>query len=417
MKRRQCLQALAALTLATRTASAQSTSIAIVGARLLRGKEPPLDDSVIVIDAGRIRYVGNDAGQAGGAERIEARGKTITGGFVDLLTRIGAVEIDLEPSTRDDSESPREPDDPVRAAFRTADGYNSASTVIRVTRMEGITSVGVVPIEGLVTGQSCWADMDGTLPEDAIAREKLALHIMIDDPWHSEYEKSRGTVLLRLRELFDDARAYRANRAAYERRQLRELTTSRLDLETVVQALEGALPVVFHVDRASDIASILALSKEQKLRSVLASAAEGWKVAARIADARVPTIVYPFDHGPRTFSALGAREDNAALLHKAGVTLALSTGDTHNARKLRQAAGNAVRAGIPHDVSIDAVTDAPARILNMDTYGAPKQGRVANLVVWSGDPFEISSRAERVFIRGRAVELRSRQTALFERYR
>jgi imidazolonepropionase-like amidohydrolase len=422
LSRRRALQALAggaaALAMPALLAEAQQKSVALVGATLLRGVEPPLAKSVIVIEGGRFTYVGDDEGRVGGAERIDVAGKTLTGGLIDLLTRIGAVEVDLEPQTRDDAEQPREAEDPVRAAFRTADGYNPASSVVKVARIEGLTSVGVVPVEGLVTGQSCWVDLDGALPDEAIARANLALHVAFDDPWHSEYEKSRGTVMLRLRELFDDARAYRQNRAAYDRRQLRELDQSRLDLEAVVQALEGTLPVVFHVDRASDIVAVMALAKEQGVRAVIASAAEGWKVAARMAEARVPAIVYPLDHGPRSFAALGAREDNAALMHAAGVTLALSTGESHNARKLRQVAGNAVRAGLPHGAAIDALTDTPARIMGMNqSYGIPKSGRIANVVVWSGDPLELSTHAEKVFIRGRAVDLRSRQTALFERYR
>jgi imidazolonepropionase-like amidohydrolase len=242
--------------------------------------------------------------------------------------------------------------------------------------------------------------------------------VNLHDAMHGVFGQSRGTAWLRLRELLDDAKAYRANRGGYERRQVRELGASRLDLEVVVRALEGRLPVVFHVDRASDIVTVLALAKEHGLQAVLASAAEGWKVADAIAKAKVPAIVYPLDHGPRSFAALGAREDNAALLHQAGVTLALSTGESHNARKLRQEAGNAVRAGLPKGAALAAVTEAPATILGMaQDYGAPKAGKIANLVVWSGDPFELSTRVNQVIIRGRAVPLRSRQTALLERYR
>jgi imidazolonepropionase-like amidohydrolase len=95
----------------------------------------------------------------------------------------------------------------------------------------------------------------------------------------------------------------------------------------------------------------------------------------------------------------------------------MSTGESHNARKLRQVAGNAVRAGLPHAAAIAALTRAPAQIFGLADYGAPAAKRLANLAVWSGDPLELSSRCERLFIRGREVGLRSRQTALFEKYR
>jgi imidazolonepropionase-like amidohydrolase len=398
-----------------RPTASDGESWALVGASLLRPDALPLEGSVIVVRGERVAYVGSDAAQAHGARVVPAQGRVVTAGLCDLLTQIGLAEVLLEPSTRHDQ---HESKDPVRAAFQAADGYDPASSLVAVTRIAGITSVGVVPAGGLVAGQSAWIDLDGDVPERAIARPSLALHVVVDDAALGGTETSFGTVLLRLRELFDDTRAYRQKRDAYERRQLRELGASRLDYEAMARALDGKLPVVFHVDRASDILGTLALAKAHGLRAVLASAAEAWKVRRALAEARVPVVLYPFDDKPRSFAALGARADNAALLHAAGVTIALSVGSSHNARKLRQVAGNAVRAGLSLSAALDAVTAAPARIVGMDAdYGTPNVGRIANLVVWTGHPFELSTRAESVVIRGRAVPLRSRQTALFERYR
>jgi imidazolonepropionase-like amidohydrolase len=368
---------------------------------------------VIVVRNGTIASEG-EPGPSPDAHVIDATGRLVTAGFVDLATQTGLVEVDLEPSTHDDVQSKKHE---VRAAFRAADGYDPASSVVPITRKQGVTSVGVLPAGGLVSGQSAWADLDGSDAADALALPEMALHVVLGDPWTWQ-DMNRATAMLRLRELFDDARAFEKNAAAFERAQVRKLAASRLDLAVVVRALRGKLPVVFHVDRASDIQNVLALARQHKLRAVLASAAEGWKVAAAIARAKVPCIVNPLDHGPRSFSALGAREDNAARLHAAGVSVAITTGETHNARKLRQVAGNAVRAGLPREAALAAVTLVPARIAGLEArYGTLEKGKVANLVVWSGDPFELSSRAEHVVVRGRPVSLRTRQTALFERYR
>jgi imidazolonepropionase-like amidohydrolase len=388
---------------------------AIAGGRLLRPGQPALDSARIEIADGKIGAV--STGAAASAEGvIDARGKIVTAGFTDLLTSVGLIEIDLERSARDDIEATK---DPVRAAFLAADGYNPASSVIAVTRREGVTSVGAIPHGGLVSGQSVWADLDGATADEALGEKHLALHVFVDDgSWYGGSRLSRGTALLRLRELFEDARAFKQNAAQFERRQLRRLAASRLDLAALRDALDGRLSVVFHVDRASDILAVLGLAKTHKLRPVLASAAEAWKVAREIAAAQVPVVVYPLDNLPRSFAALGSRDDNAALLSKAGVRLALSTGETHNARKLRQVAGNAIRGGLDRDQALAAVTREPARAVGLEKrYGSVEPGRVANLVVWSGDPFELSTRAEAVIIRGRNVSLRSRQTALFERYR
>lgn len=196
------------------------------------------------------------------------------------------------------------------------------------------------------------------------------------------------------------------------------MSASRLDLAVVGQVLAGKLPVVFHVDRASDILVVLALASEWKLRAVVASAAEGWRVAERLAAAKVPVIVNPFDDLPRSFAALHASEANAARLAAAGVVVCLSTGETHNARKLRQAAGNAVRAGLPYDDALRAVTSSPARAFGLEArYGSVEPGMLANLVLWSGDPFETRVRPTALYVRGRQIALRSRQTTLFGRYR
>jgi imidazolonepropionase-like amidohydrolase len=426
--RRTCLGGLGAILTSAAAGSARGqakeiTPVAVLGGKLLRPDDEPLDDAVVVMKGDRITYVGTDTGKAKGATQHDVSGSRITAGFVDLLTQVGVREVSLEKSTVDTAERT---DDPIRAAFRTADGYDPMSTLVPIARRGGLTSVGVVPgpiplageqTMGLVTGQSAWADLAGDVPDEAIARESLALHIHLDDASLGHYGHTRGTIMLRLRELFDDARAYEKNKAAYTKGQLRELGTSRLDYEVVVRALAGTLPTVVHVDRASDIVNVLALAKANGLKLVLASGAEGWRVAKRIAKADAPVILYGLDHGPRSFSARYAREDNAKRLHKAGVRVAISVGSAHMARKLPQVAGNAVRAGLPYRAALDAVTRAPAEMLGMTDYGAVAPKKIANVVVWSGDPFELSSRATHVFIRGEKQSLRTRQTALFERYK
>jgi imidazolonepropionase-like amidohydrolase len=391
--------------------TAESTPIAYAGATIHTGTGEVLTDATIVVAQGKIVSVGKGAAAPAGAETVNAKGMIITPGLVDALTSVGVVEVDLEDSTRDDHQASG---DLLRAGFRAADGYNPASTVIGVTRAAGLTSVGVIPTGGLVAGQSAWADLDGATAAESIAASPLALHVHLGAGAAGD---GHATAILRVREAFDDARFFQKNRAAYDRNQTRRFAPSRLDLEALAGALDGKLPVVFHVDRAADILAALGVAREFKLRPVIAGGAEAWKVARELAAAKVPVIVYPLQQ-LSSFDAIGAREDNAARLFAAGVPVALSTGDTHNARKLRQVAGNAVRGGLPHDAAIAAVTRVPAEALGMGArYGTLAPGKVANLVVWSGDPLEIATRVVDVVIRGKRVPLRNRQTALFEKYR
>lgn len=387
--------------------------LAIVGATIHTGAGDVIEDGTIVVAQGKIREIGKTVAAPAGAQVIAGKGMVVTPGFTDALTSLGLVEVELEYTTRDDRQGGK---DPIRAGFRAADGYNPASTAIPVTRAEGVTSVGVIPTGGLISGQSAWADLDGATAADAIAAAPLALHVHLDAG--DEEQGGHATAILRVREAFDDARTFAKTRASWEKNQSRPFAPSRLDLEALQRALGGKLPVVFHVDRAADILAALAVAKEFELKPVIAGGAEAWKVAPALAAAKVPVIVFPLVSGPESFDALGGRPDNAARLHAAGVPLILATGDTANTRKLRQVAGNAVRAGLPHRAAIAAVTSAPAEALGLGArYGTLAPGKTANLVVWSGDPLEISTRVVQVVIRGQSVSLRSRQTALFEKYR
>ncbi|MBK8994190.1 MAG: amidohydrolase family protein [Myxococcales bacterium] len=415
---RRSLLALSALTLAPSAlgqAKAEERPLVIRGARLLRAGSPALDDALIEIRDGKITRVQAGGAAPAGAEVVEGAGKTLTAGFIDLLTGVGLVEIDLEASSRHaEHASP----DPIRAAFRAADGYDPAASAVAVTRGGGITSLGIVPRGGLVSGQSAFVDLVEEATPTPVVVPRLALHVAIDDAWLESDHASIGSTLLALRELFDDAREFKKNPGGFDKNQMRKLVASRLDLRAVGEALAGKLPVVFHVDRAADILAVLALAKENKLRVLLASAAEGWKVADAIAKAKAPVITYPLDNLPRTFSARHVKDDNAARLHAAGASVIITSGETHNARKLRQIAGNAVRAGLSPDAALDAVTRAPARAFGLDArYGSVEPGRVANLALWSGDPFELSTKLEALIVRGQRVSLASRQTALFERYK
>lgn len=386
--------------------------LAIVGGTVHLGTGEVIDKGVILIEGGRIQRVGKGLVPPPGAEIIDAQGAIVTPGLVDALTGIGLVEVAAESTSRDDNLGGA---DLIRAAFRVVDGYNPASVTIGVTRAEGVTSVGVIPSGGLVSGQSAWADLDGATASDAIAQAPLGLHV------HLQVDaKGAGhaTALLRLREALDDARTFATHRAAWERNQSRPFVASHLDLEALGLALERKVVVVFHVDRAADILAVLTVAREFQLRPVIAGGAEAWRVADTLAQAKAPVIVFPLVTGPESFETLGAREDNAALLAAAGVPVILSTEETHNVRKLRQVAGNAVRAGLPHATALAAITRVPAEALGMGArYGTLAPGKVANIAIWSGDPLEISTQVRALIIHGRPVSLRNRQTALFEKYR
>ncbi|HEX3557416.1 MAG TPA: amidohydrolase family protein [Thermoanaerobaculia bacterium] len=406
----------ALLALAVLTAPALAETVAITGATIhTAGPQGTIQNGTLVIENGRIRAVGGPAVPVpAGARRIDARGKVVTPGLFDSLSTLGVVEVGAVEGTRD----ARVQDDRVTAAFSVADALNPRSVLIPVNRIEGLTRAVVAPGPGksLIAGQGAIITLGG--PGDFLVRSPVAMFAVLGESGSRLAGGSRAAALLRLKEAFQDALDYAANRKAFDAGDRRPYVLSRLDLEALLPVVRGQLPLVVAVDRASDIETVLRFAKEWKLKLILSGVTEGWKVADQIAAARVPVLVNPMEDRPDSFESLGATLENAARLHKAGVTLAFATGDAHNARNLKQAAGNAVANGLPWDAALQAVTAAPARIWGIaDHYGTLEPGKDADVVIWDGDPLELTTFADAVFIRGREMPMKSRQTELRDRYK
>lgn len=388
-------------------------SVAITHARVyVPGDRPPLEDATVVLSAGKVLAVGTDVAIPPGARTIDAHGKVVTPGFIDADTDVGTVDVELEaPSNDTDARSEMTP------AMRMVDGYNPRSIVIPITRARGVTSVVVAPRRGVLGGQSAFVDLAGDTLAEAVVRPVLAQRAQVDDETVQEAAGTRGGLWLMLREALEDARFYSTHRAQYDANGVRQLSLRRLSLEALVPVVRGEQPLVVWAHRASDIEAVLRLADEMKLKVVLEGASEAWMVADDIARHKVPVIIDPLQDLPSRFDRLHARSDNAALLARAGVSVVLSTFAAHQARLLWQRAGNAVRLGMDYDEAIRAVTEAPADAFGLKGYGRLEKGAVGNVVVWSGDPLETSTRVEHVFVRGREESLETRQTLLLQRYR
>lgn len=177
------------------------------------------------------------------------------------------------------------------------------------------------------------------------------------------------------------------------------------------------MPLAVQASRASDLLAAMRLAEEFKIRLVLVGASEAWLIADHLAAGKVPVVVKPLTNIP-TFESLGATLENAARLSRAGVTVALASFDTQNSRLLRQEAGNAIANGMDRDAALRAVTLTPAQIWGVgDRVGSLEVGKDADIVIWSGDPFELTTGPERVFIKGREMPRDTRQTQLLEKYR
>jgi len=388
-------------------------TIAITGGTVYPVSGPKIDHATVLISGGRITAVGTNVAIPAGATRIDAAGRWVTPGLIDGAGNMGLREISAVQNTNEGTLRGNE----VAAAFNVAEGINPASTLIPVTRIEGVTTTLAVPGGDLIWGQAVLIDLDGTTIEAMVAKSPVAIVADLSEGAKSAGGGSRAGVAQRLRRVFDDANEYARRRTDYTRAQMQELSASAADLNALLPVLRGQLPLLVVANRRSDIETALRIAREYKLRLILAGAAEGWTIADKIAAAGVPVLVQPMDNIPG-YDALGVRYENAALLVRAGVRVSLLETQTENSRNLRQQAGNAVAYGMTWEQALRAVTLSPAEAFGVaNQYGSLEAGKVANVVVWTGDPFEFSTGVEHVFIRGREIPLRSRQTELLDRYR
>lgn len=399
---------------------ARAQVIAIRDAEVHAGPGQVLERATVVISGGVVRGVAKDLAIPAGAQVIEGKGKVVTAGLIAAQTSLGLVEISLEDTARRGSFGDGGAT-PVHAAYDVRDSYNPMSVAIPVARAQGVTAAVVPPAGGLLAGTSAAFALAGERADQALIAGPAAMYASVglgSIGLGGEGGGDAGWLALsRLREVLDDARAYARDKRGYERNQARAMAASRLDLDALQPVLQGRVPLVVAADRASDILAVLRLAKDFGLRVVIAGGAEAWAVAEDLAKANAGVIIDPTQNLPDSFDSVRVRDDSAGVLAAAGVTVAISPlGGAHGVGGLRQLAGIAVANGMRPADALAAVTTAPARLFGLDR-GTIAAGKAADLVVWSGDPFELSTRAEHVIIGGVERDLRTRQTSLFERYR
>lgn len=397
-------------------APAAAQTIAITGGTVHPISGPAIPNGTVVIQNGRITAVGANVAIPAGATRIDATGKIVTPGLFESSTNMALVEVESVGTTNDFA---FRDEDQVAAAFNVADGINPRSMVIPVTRIAGVTTVISRPQGGLISGQGIGIDLIGNNVADmVITPGPIAMFASVgENVQDAAGNGTRGGVFMRMREVLDDARVWARNPQAFERGETRQFSVSRLDLAALQPVLRGELPLVVEAHRASDIQTIIRLANEYNIRLIITGGTEAWMVAGDVARARVPVLVKVLRNLPESFESLGARYENAALLRRAGVQVAITTGETFKAYNIRQEAGNAVAYGLPYDEALRAITLAPAQIFGVaDRYGSLEAGKVADVVVWDGDPLEMLTRVNTVIIRGREVPMTSRETMLRDRY-
>lgn len=393
---------------------ADAQVIAITNGTVYPVSSPKLDSATVILRDGRIAAIGRGIAIPPDATVVDAKGKWVTPGLIHAGSSLGIRLTDsgAQEETQEDVVLGE-----VKASFNVAEAIDPASMTIPVVRAEGVTTALTMPLEGLIPGQAVVIDLAGDRLEDMLVRSPAAMIVDLGQGGKTGGGGSRAGALFRLRLILRDAKEYAQRKEDFRKAQIQPLAAPAPELEALQPVLAGELPMLVIANRRSDIASALRIAKEFSLRIVIWGGAEAWQIAPDLALAKVPVVLEPLTDVPR-FNALNARLDNATLLRKAGVEVVAAQRDAAFSRDLRTAAGNEVRNGMTWDDALRSVTLAAATALGIgQRTGSLETGKAANVVVWSGDPFEFSSRAEHVFIRGVDVPLGNRQTELRERYR
>lgn len=432
------LATLLAATALVAASGAQAATIAIVNARILNPGAAEIPSGTVVVRDGKIVAVGASVPTPAGAQVVDAKGGVLTPGFVAVNSMLGAVEI----SALGDDVDVKTPD--IGAAFDVQYALNPDSNVIPVARLGGITTAVVTPrAEGGQGGagehDDSGADATSGAPasenahhlfagqaaviqlargQDMLLKPKVAMVSPFGDAGARVAGGARGAEFVLLQEALADVRAYMRNRAAYERAGYRDLSLSRADLEALIPVVQGQMPLIAVANKASDIRAVLKLARDEKLKLILSGAAEAWRVAPELAAAGVPVILNPVLDRPTSLETLGATMENAARLEAAGVMVAIEgNSGAHRAHEMRYNAGIAVANGMTPRGALAAVTLNPAKIFGVaGRVGSLEPGKDADLVIWSGDPFEPLSKPQLILVRGEAQPLRSRQLELRDRY-
>ena len=357
----------------------------------------------ILIRDGRIQSVGTALTPPADAQVIEAEGRPVTPGFFAGITELGLVEISAVESSVDGGLST----EGLRPEFDVTSAYNPHSAAIPVTRIEGYTwsLLGANRSGSIIGGQGQAVSLDGAY-QSFVGDKILFIDVGADASGQSAGSRAAQWMLL------DQAMAEAGSEVRWAPEPLLTVAGRK-----ALEAYKTGRIVVFNVDRASDILQVIEFSTRHGLNSVISGGTEAWMVADQLAEAGVPVLINALSNLPGNFDQLGARMDNAAMLNQAGVTIAFMGAGTHQARKLRQIAGNAVANGLTYEAGLAAMTVSPAVIFALgDEYGSIEENSIADLVIWSGDPLDVTAAADQVIIAGKMVEMISRQTLLRDRY-
>ena len=367
-----------------------------------------LNETDVLIKEGIITSIGKNI-DSEEALIINAEGRILTAGLLAPVTNLGLIEIELEAETRDDRT------DHFSAGFSISSAFNSSSTLIPYNRTSGITSAIVFPSSGrgeVFSGLGSVFKTHGNIDTHPISTD---IAMVMQMGGNSD---SRASIFLELEDAFLKAKQFKKSKNMIQRGGFFDSGEySERDLEALLDLIEERKPLIVKINRASDMLRMIEFSKVHEINIIFHGAKEAWRIADRLAKEKIPVIIDPMDNIPSSFDSIGARIDGASILTESGVNVLIGIADAHNSFLSRQGAGNAVANGMDQYEAMKALTINIAKAFGLaDSIGSIEIGKNADLVLWDGDPLEVSTFSDAVIIDGKIMSNMTRSKRLRDRY-
>ncbi|MFQ5675571.1 MAG: amidohydrolase family protein [bacterium] len=409
-------------------AKPQDHPIALVGGTVHTVSGPVIQNGTVLFVSGKITAVGEAIDLPEGTEKIDVSGKHVYPGMIAANTNLGLVEVGAVRASRDFAEI-----GDINPNVRAEAAINPDSELIPVTRANGVTLAISAPSGGLITGTSALIMLDGWTWETMTLKAPIGLHLN----WPQmgvrqgrffraspeEQLKRRDESLRKIKEAFAEARAYLVAKEAESGTDVPYHDTD-LRWETMVKVLKGEIPVFVQANEIRQINAAVAWASRENVKMVLVGGQDAWRVADLLKEKNIPVIIGGTLTTPlRRWEGYDTPFTNPLRLYEAGVKFCIAgtggvSGGASNARNLPYNAAMAAAYGLPKDEALKSVTLYPAEILGVaDRVGAIAEGKDATLIVTDGDPLEIMTNVEQEFIQGRKIDLSSKHTQLYEKYK
>jgi len=417
MSARRLTAALAAL-LACTAAPALAQTVAITGGKVVIGDgSDPIEGGTVLVQNGKVTAAGRDVVVPAGIPTVDAKGKWVTPGLVVAVTDIGLYDVEAV----DDSNDTDADKNPFSASLDISQAINPDAQHIKVSRAGGVTRAAIAPIgtKEIFGGQGAVIDLGGD--PDPIVAARAFQYVELGETGAARAGGSRIAAWAELHNALLEAKELSLAPAGPRRD---DVMLNRRDAQALIPVVTGRQPLYVHVERVADIRMVLGLRKEFPLiKLAIVGATEGWMVAGELAKAGVPVFATPLTDLPDSFEKLGATQSNVGRMKAAGVKVALGAFFDQPPTDLSDLEGKPVgrvagySTGLSWNQAFAAITSAPAEALGMgDRFGSLRPGRAGDVVIWDGDPLEVTSGVSKVYIDGVEQSLKSHQTQLRDRY-